>query len=88
MEKYEILEYSAGLAAAVELGVALKVPAFRAALPFALLPVTLCAGTAVYFHSKLPKDKKCPLFRWHPAWFFLFLLFVHAMFLLRCFPTR
>lgn len=82
MERYEILKYSAGLAAVVELGVALKVPAFRAALPFALLPVTLCAGAAVYFHSKLPKDKKCPLFRWHPVWLFLSLLFGNIILLL------
>lgn len=70
-----MLKYGAGLAAAVELGAALKVPDFSDILPFALLPVTLCAGAAVYFHSKLPKDKKCPLFRWHPVWLFLPLLF-------------
>ena len=88
MERYEMFEYGAGLAAVVELGAALKVPGFSDILPFALLPVTLCAGVAVYFHSKLPKDKKCPLFRWHPVWPFLSLLLFHVMFLLGCFPTR
>ena len=81
-EKYELLQYTAMLGAAVELGVALKVPAFRTAFPFALLPVTLCAGAAVYLHSKLPKDRKRPLFRWHPVHFFLSLLFLNIMFLL------
>lgn len=88
MERYEVFKYGAGLAAAVELGAALKVPGFSGMLPVALLPVTLCAGMAVYFHSKLPKDKKRPLFRWHPVWLFLSLLVLQVMFLLGCFPTR
>ena len=88
LERYEMFEYGAGLAAVVELGAALKAPGFSDMLPVALLPVTLCAGVAVYFHSKLPKDKKRPLFRWHPVWLFLSLLFLQAMFLLGCFPTR
>ena len=51
MEKYEIFKYSAGLATVVVVGVALKVPAFRTVLPFALLPATACAGAAAYFLS-------------------------------------
>ena len=67
MEKYEIFKYSAGLATVVVVGVALKVPAFRTVLPFALLPTTACAGAAAYFHHRLPESKKCSLFsRRHP----------------------
>lgn len=82
LERHEIFKCGAGLAAVVELGAALKVPEFSSILPFALLPATLCAGAAVYFHSKLPKDKKCPLFRWHPVWLFLSLLLGNIILLL------
>lgn len=72
LETYEKYEYIAGLGAVVELGVAIKVPAFRTAFPFALLPMTLCAGIAAYLHSKLPEEKKRSLFsRLHPMRLFI-----------------
>ena len=83
LETYEKYEYIAGLGAVVELGVAIKVPAFRTAFPFALLPMTLCAGIAAYLHSKLPKDKKWSLFRrGHPANLFVGILLMNIMFFL------
>lgn len=83
MEKYEIFKCSAGLAMVVAVGVALKVPAFRTVLPFALLPATACAGAAAYFHHRLPESKKCSLFsRRHPAPFFIALLLGNVTLLL------
>lgn len=83
MEKYEIFKYSAGLAMVVAVGVALKVPAFRTVFPFALLPATVCAGAAAYFHHKLPEGKKCSLFsRRHPTPFFIALLLGNVTLLL------
>ena len=83
MEKYEIFKYSSGLAMGVAVGVALKVPALRTVLPFALLPATACAGAAAYFHHRLPEDKKCSLFsRRHPVPFFIALLLGNVTLLL------
>lgn len=82
-EKYELLQFIAMLIALAALGVTLKIPSFAPALPFALLPATVCAGAAAYFHHKLPKDKKCSLFsRRHPTPFFIILLLGNVILLL------
>lgn len=74
-EKYEPLQITAMLIALAALGAALKIPGFVPVLPFAMLPATVCAGTAAYFHSKLPKSKKCsPFSRCHPMSFFIVVL--------------
>lgn len=79
-EKYEPLQFIAMLIALAALGVTLKIPGFAAALPFALLPATVCAGVAAYLHSKLPQDKKRSLFsRGHPTPFFIVLLLGNAV---------
>ena len=78
-EKYELWGYTALLAALVELLIADKLPAFRPALPFALVPATVCAGMAAHLHRKLPKDKKCSLFsKSHPAGIFACMLIMNA----------
>ena len=74
-EKYEPLQMIAMLIALAALGVTLKIPDFSAALPFAMLPATVCAGVSAYFHSRLPKSKKCsPFSRCHPMSFFIVVL--------------
>ena len=57
-ETYEFLEYGALLGTLAEFLVALKVPGFFTAIPFAMLPLTLCSGFAVYLHGKLPKKRQ------------------------------
>ena len=70
-ETYELFEYTALLAAIAELLTAAKLSGFAPVRPFALLPVTACAGAAVRLHRKLPKDRKCSfLSRSHPAYVF------------------
>ncbi len=79
-ETYELWQNTALLLALAALGTALKVPGFSATLPFALLPATVCAGIAAYFHGKLPKGKKCsPFSRCHPTPFFVVLLLGNAL---------
>ena len=79
-EQYEPLQFIAMLIALAALGTALKVPGFSATLPFTLLPATVCAGIAAYFHGKLPKGKKCsPFSRCHPTPFFIVLLLGNAL---------
>lgn len=79
-EKYEPLGFISMLLALAVLGAALKIPGFSVVLPFALLPATVCAGVAAYFHYKLPKDKKCsPFSRAHPTPFFIALLLGNAV---------
>ena len=79
-EKYEPLQFIAMLIALAALGTALKVPGFAAALPFALLPATVCAGAAAYLHSKLPKNRKRSILsRSHPVSFFVVLLLGNAL---------
>ncbi len=82
-EKYESLQIIAMLIALAALGAALKIPGFSAVLPFTMLPATVCAGAAAYFHHNLPKSKKCsPFSRRHPTPFFIVLLFGNAILLL------
>ena len=75
-EKYELFHNTALLLALAVVFANLKISNFSAVLPFAMLPVTVCAGAAAYFHHKLPESKKCSLFsRRHPTPFFIALLF-------------
>ena len=68
------------LIALAALGVTLKIPSFAAALPFALLPATVCAGIAADLHRKLPKNRKCSILsRSHPMSFFIVLLLGNAL---------
>ena len=79
-ETYEPLQMIAMLIALAALGAAIKIPGFSMVLPFILLPATVCAGAAAYFHHKLPKRKKCsPFSRCHPTPFFIVLLLGNAL---------
>lgn len=82
-ETYELWQNTALLLALAVVCAGLKISGFSAALPFAMLPSTVCAGAAAYFHHKLPEDKKCSLFsRRHPTPFFIVLLLGNVILLL------
>lgn len=71
-ETYELFEYTALLLALAVVCAGLKISGFSAALPFAMLPSTVCAGIAAHLHRKLPEDKKRSLFsRLHPTRLFI-----------------
>lgn len=82
-ETYELWQNTALLLALAVVCAGLKISGFSAALPFAMLPSTVCAGIAAYFHHKLPQDKKRSLFsRGHPTPFFIVLLLGNVILLL------
>ena len=82
-ETYELVQNTALLLGLAVVCANLKIPGFSAALPFAMLPVTACAGAAAYFHHKLPEGRKRSLFsRHHPMPFFIVLLLGNAVLLL------
>lgn len=79
-ETYELFQNTALLLGLAVMFANLKIPGFSAAMPFAMLPVTACAGAAAYFHHKLPEGKKRSLFsRGHPTPFFIVLLLGNAV---------
>lgn len=82
-ETYELWQNTALLLGLAVMFANLKIPGFSAAMPFAMLPVTACAGAAAYFHHKLPESKRRSLFsRRHPALFFVGLLLGNVILLL------
>lgn len=82
-ETYELFQNTALLLSLAVVFANVKIPGFSAVLPFAMLPVTVCAGAAAYFHHKLPEGKKCSLFsRRHPTPFFIALLLGNVILLL------
>ena len=71
-ETYELFQSTALLLALAVVLASLKIPGFSAALPFAMLPSTVCAGIAAHLHRKLPEEKKRSLFsRLHPMRLFI-----------------
>ena len=71
-ETYELFEYTALLFGLAVVCASLMISGFSAALPFAMLPSTVCAGIAAHLHRKLPEDKKRSLFsRLHPMRLFI-----------------
>lgn len=71
-ETYELWQNTALLLGLAVVCAGLKIPGFSAALPFAMLPSTVCAGIAAHLHRELPEDKKRSLFsRLHPMRLFI-----------------